>query len=122
MILLLGVAFCGLTLLDVSFLILVARGPGVPLVAVSQLASLGWGIWRLKKSDQNVLFYLDISFAKGDKVVPELWQEGLIVLGAWLLVLPGFLGDLLGALILIESSRKTIFEGLTKFFSRLTQS
>ena len=109
----------GLTLFDLAFLILVTQGWGGWLVALSQGISFSFGLWRLWHSDRNLVLFLEIAWRKGEPVVPELWEECLIQVGAWALVLPGFLTDLLGVLILMESSRKTIFEGLSRFFSRL---
>lgn len=68
------------------------------------LRTQSWSAW------QNV----QASLARGELPAAELMDGMLIMAGAILLVLPGFLSDLAGLLCLIPSSRKAITAYLVK--------
>ncbi|MDT8446905.1 MAG: FxsA family protein [bacterium] len=114
--------FLGLSALlffDLVFLMLLAQGPGLWLVGLTQGAGLLYGAWQLRGRDQSLLFYLEIQWSQGEPVVAELWEEGLILLACYGLMIPGFLSDLFALLVLIPATRKSVFEGLCHFFARL---
>lgn len=112
-------AMAALVLVDMIFLVLVSTGWGLGLVALWSVLGVGYGAWRLRRLDSNLIFYLENRWNQGEPIVAELWEEGLMVLGAWALMTPGFLSDVLGLLVLFRSTRKPVFEGLAHFFSRL---
>ncbi|OGH04259.1 MAG: hypothetical protein A2600_10945 [Candidatus Lambdaproteobacteria bacterium RIFOXYD1_FULL_56_27] len=106
-----------LVFVDLTFLLLVTRGTGLWIVALGQGAFSLAGFWFLRKKDLNLLFYLENEWHKGEPVVAELWEEGLVLLGCLCLIAPGFLSDLLGVLILTPSTRTGIKDNLSQLFS-----
>jgi UPF0716 protein FxsA len=99
-----------LGVVDLIILLLISRGIGIPVIIISQSASAAVGIWKIRKMDFNLFFYLDAELKKGEPIVRELWEEALLLTGACLLIVPGFLSDLVGIAFLIPHLRTFCLE------------
>ncbi len=95
----------GLCLFDLLILVMASRGFGIAIITVSQVAGAVWGIWKVGKMDFNLFFYLDAELRKGEPIIRELWEEAIILTGACLLIIPGFLSDLIGIAFLVPQLR-----------------
>lgn len=95
----------GLCLLDLLILVLASQGPGILIITITQLSGAIWGGWKISQMDFNLYFYLDAELSKGEPVVKELWEEAIILTGACLLIIPGFLSDLVGIAFLVPPLR-----------------
>ena len=89
-------ALASLTLLDLFLLVVISRGVGIPIIVVSQLITGLFGWYKIRKMDFSLFFFMDAELRKKTKIVRELWDESLILTGACLLIIPGFLTDCLG--------------------------
>ncbi|GHC29567.1 exclusion protein FxsA [Gemmobacter nanjingensis] len=97
-----------LTLIEIALFITVGGwlGLGLSLLVILGTAVLGSGLLRL----QGQRMALDLRQAMngiGDPLSP-MAQRGLIMMAAILLILPGFLGDTLGLLLLLPPVRHMI--------------
>ena len=99
-----------LSLLDLIILLLISKGIGIPLIIATQLVTGLWGLWKIKHLDFNLYFFLDAELKKGETIVRELWDEALILVGACMLVIPGFLSDLIGIILQIPLFRAFLLE------------
>jgi UPF0716 protein FxsA len=100
----------GLCLLDLLILVLASRGVGIVIIIVTQLAGALWGGRKIWIMDFNLFFYLDAELKKGEPIVRELWEEATVLTGACLLVVPGFLSDLVGIFFLIPPLRTLVLD------------
>lgn len=99
-----------ISFVDLFLLLVISRGIGIAVIVVTQLASASWGLWKISKMDFNLIFFLDAELKKREPIVLELWEETLILTGACLLVIPGFLSDILGIGLLIPTLRTLCLE------------
>jgi len=95
----------GVLFLDLAFLLVLTKGFGLFWVVVTQSLGAAVALWLLRNKDLNLLFFLQIEYEKGEAIVSELWEDGLVLIGCLSLLLPGFLSDLLGILILLPHTR-----------------
>ncbi len=98
----------GLCLFDLLILVVASKGLGIVIITISQLLGAMWGGWKISQMDFNLFFYLDAELNKGEPVVRELWEEAIVLTGACLLVIPGFLSDLIGISFLVSSLRTLV--------------
>ncbi|MCP4750353.1 MAG: FxsA family protein [Proteobacteria bacterium] len=93
----------------------ISSGLGVYLIVVTQVMSALFGWFKLRKMDFNLFFFLDAELKKGENIVKELWEEAWILTAVCLLLLPGFVSDIIGCMFLIPPLRTfflTLFEDL----------
>ena len=95
----------GLCILDLLILVFASKGAGIMIITISQLSGAIWGGWKISQMDFNLFFYLDAELKKGEPVVRELWEEAAVLTGACLLIIPGFLSDLIGIAFLVPPLR-----------------
>ncbi len=100
----------GIALADMVVLIQISSGLGIYFIIFSQLLSGGYGVFRFRKLDFNLYFFLDAELKKGEKIVKELWEEAWILTAACFLIVPGLISDLVGALCLVPSIRRFFLE------------
>ena len=94
-----------LCIIDLFIMLLISRGIGIVVIIITQLASASWGLWKIRKMDFNLFFFLDVEMKKQEPIVRELWEEALILMGACLLVIPGFFSDMVGIAFLVPHLR-----------------
>jgi len=107
---LLIVAVFALAMLDFLILLLMASGIGIVIIFVSQTTSFVFGWIMLRKMDFNLFFFLDAELKKGQPIIKELWEEALILSAACLLIMPGFVTDLIGIGFLFPQIREFCFK------------
>jgi len=106
--------------LDLTFLMLLTQGFGAFFVVVSQSVSGVFGLWLLRTRDLNLLFFMAIERGKGERIVDELLEDGLLILGGLCLILPGFLTDLGGVLVWASGTRPQVFGFAKQLFRGFT--
>lgn len=104
----------GIALADMVVLVQISSGLGIYFIILSQLSSGGYGLFRFRKMDFSLYFFLDAELKKGEKIVRELWEEAWILTAVCLLILPGLISDLIGAVSLVPSVRRFFLEFVTE--------
>lgn len=102
----------GIALADMIVLIQISTGPGITFIIVTQVLSGGYGLFRFWRMDFTLFFFLDAELKKGEKIVKELWDEAWILLAACLLIIPGLVSDIVGALSLVPVIRRFFMDYL----------
>ncbi|MBU2648746.1 FxsA family protein [bacterium] len=96
----------GIALSDMIILIQISSGPGVYFIIISQLLTGGYGIFRIRKMDFTLFFFLDAELKKGEKIVREIWEEAWILSAVCFLIIPGLVSDIVGGLSLTPVIRR----------------
>ncbi len=109
------VAVIALSMLDFFILLLMASGIGIAVIFVTQAAGFTFGWIKLRKMDFNLFFFLDAELKKGQTIIKELWEEALVLSAVCLLIIPGFLTDLIGIGFLIPQIREFCFKLVNDF-------
>ena len=103
-----------LSVLDLFFLLIISKGYGIAFIIVTQTIGAVFGFIKLRNLDFNLFFFIDAELKKKQKIIKELWNEAMVLTGACLLIVPGYLTDLIGILFLVPFIRtfciKTIDE------------
>lgn len=103
-------AALALSLLDFLILLLMARGFGIVVISITQGAGFVFGWIKIRRMDFNLFFFLDAEIKKGQPIIRELWEEALVLSAACLLIMPGFLTDLIGIGFLFPQIRELCFQ------------
>jgi UPF0716 protein FxsA len=109
-----------LALIEIVVFVLVASwiGVGWTLLATLATSALGWIL--LARQGVRALGELRERARTRQPAGRELGDAGLIAVGGLLMVLPGFVGDLIGLLCLLPGTRTLMRAGLARLaFSRL---
>ena len=93
---------------DLLFLMIISSGTGILVVLTTQMITAGIGLYFLRNLDFNLFFYIEATFKNKDPIIKELWDEFILLSGACLLIVPGFLSDIFGLLALIPDTRNLI--------------
>lgn len=104
----------GIALADMIILIPIASGAGIYFIVFSQSLTVGYGIYRLRKLDFSLFFFLDAELKKGERIVKELWEEAWILTAVCYLIIPGYLSDFIGGLCLVPTIRRFFMEYVTE--------
>lgn len=108
--------FIVVPLLEVVFFIVSGNTIGIwPTILLIVLTGVV-GIWLAKKEGTQVLMTARLKIQNGE--VPQgIVLDGICILGGGiLLIIPGFITDVLGFLLLLPSSRKLFKRGLENLF------
>jgi UPF0716 protein FxsA len=109
-----------LALLEVVAFVLVAMWIGVGWTILAMLATSALGGLLLARQGTRALGELRERARERRPAARELGDAGLIAVGGLLMVLPGFIGDLLGLLCLLPGTRGLVRRALTGIvFARL---
>jgi UPF0716 protein FxsA len=102
-----------LVLAELVVFVLVAAwiGVGWTLLATLATSALGWVL--LARQGTRALVDLRERARSRQPAARELGDAGLVAAGGLLMVLPGFLGDLVGLLCLLPGTRGLVRRGLT---------
>jgi UPF0716 protein FxsA len=109
-----------LTLAEVVVFVLVASwiGVGWAILATLATSALGWTL--LARQGMKALAELRERAATRQPAGRELGDAGLVAVGGLLMVVPGFLTDLVGLLCLLPGTRGVVRGGLVRLlFARL---
>jgi UPF0716 protein FxsA len=100
--------FIVLPIVELTVLVRVAGEIGV-FETIALLVLVGvFGWWLCKLQGLTVLRRMQEATARGEVPSRELADGGLIALGGLLLLLPGFVSDLLGILLLLPPTRAVV--------------
>ena len=100
--------FIGLPLIELYFLIQIGSIIGaVPTIALSILTAV-LGTWLVRRQGFGVLMRVRDALARDEVPALELWDGVLILIAGLVLLLPGFLTDILGFLLLIPPLRRWV--------------
>lgn len=92
-------------------------GPGLTLLAMVGTAVVG--VWLVRLQGFDVYRKIAETTQKGEAPVEEMLHGFLLLFAGFLLIIPGFISDGLGALLLIPPIRSLIISrGLWKNFAR----
>jgi UPF0716 protein FxsA len=108
------VAAALMVLAELVVFILVANWIGVGLTILATLATSALGFVLLGRQGTKALEDLRDRARSRRPAARELGDAGLVAAGGLLMVLPGFLGDLLGLLCLLPGTRGLVRGGLTR--------
>ena len=109
-----------LALAEILAFVLVANWIGVGATILATLATSALGALLLARQGVRALGELRERARSRQPAGRELGDAGLIAVGGLLMVLPGFVGDVIGLLCLLPGTRKLVRAGLAKLaLSRL---
>jgi UPF0716 protein FxsA len=94
----------------------VAEAIGVLLTIVLLIAAWPLGIWAVRSEGRVVWRRLSAALAEGRPPGREVVDGALVVLGGGLLMVPGFISDFLGLLLLFPPSRVLARTGIVRNF------
>ena len=101
-------------LAEVVVLVLVASWIGVGWTVLAALATTALGWVLLARQGTRALAELRERARTRRSPGAELGNAGLVAAGGLLMVLPGFIGDLVGLLCLLPGTRNLVRAGLTR--------
>jgi UPF0716 protein FxsA len=100
--------FIGLPLIELYFLIRVGSEIGaMPTIALSVLTAV-LGTWLVRRQGFSLLMRVRDQIDRGDMPAFEMLDGALILVAGLFLLLPGFLTDTLGFLLLIPPLRRLL--------------
>ena len=94
----------------------VAHMVGVPDTVLLLIVSWPIGIWAMRSQGRAVWRRLTDAVAAGRPPAQEVLDGGLVLMGGLLLIVPGFIGDFFGALLLIPPTRAVVRRLLVRNF------
>ena len=105
---------------ELYVIVLVAEAIGLLLTIVLLIAAAPFGVWAMRSVGRVVWRRFNQALAEGRPPGREVADGVLVVLGGALLILPGFITDVLGLLLLFPLTRAPLRSMLvTNFQSRL---
>jgi UPF0716 protein FxsA len=104
-----------LTLAEIVVFVLVAGWIGLGWTILAMLATSALGVVLLGRQGMKALADLRERALSHRSAGRELGDAGLVAVGGLLMVLPGFLGDLVGLLCLLPGTRGLVRGVLTRF-------
>lgn len=114
--LLLVLLFVVVPIAEVYVIVRVGEAIGaLPTIGLLVLDSLA-GAWLLRAQGRLAWRRFRAALAEGRPPAREVLDGALVIFGAALLLTPGFLTDILGALLLIPPSRALVRRGLARHF------
>jgi UPF0716 protein FxsA len=108
------VALLALPILELYLLIQIGGMIGFIPTLILLFGAAGLGTYLLQTQGWNTWMRLQQSLARGELPAAELVNGAVIVAGGALLLLPGFLSDIVGLLCLIPLTRRLIAAWLVK--------
>lgn len=102
---LLGALSLALPVLEILVIIQVARGIGVGLTFLLLVAGVIGGTWLIRREGQRSLRVMMTGWRQGAPPAEGLARSGWVVLAGVLLAIPGFITDVLAALVMIPVTR-----------------
>lgn len=90
----------------------------IGVLATVLLLLAGWplGVWLMKAEGRGAWRRLGASVSAGRPPGHEVLDGGLIVAGGFFLIVPGFITDLLGLLLLLAPTRSLARRGIVRNF------
>ncbi|SMF96738.1 UPF0716 protein FxsA [Methylomagnum ishizawai] len=101
-------AVVALPLLELYLLIKLFGALGFVTTVALLLGAASLGMSLLRSQGLSTWMNVQRALARGETPALEMLESGLVALGGLLLVIPGFLSDILGLACLIPASRKKL--------------
>lgn len=102
------VALVGLPIVELYFLIKLFGTLGFILTLALLLGAAGLGASLLRTQGLSTWLKVQQAAARGELPAQEMLESGLVAVGGVLLILPGFVSDILALLCLIPATRKPL--------------
>lgn len=106
---------------EVALLTVVGRSIGVGWLLTILVAEAAIGGWLVRREGSRAWASLRAAERDPAAMGPALTDAALVLMGAILLMLPGFLSDAVGLLFLIPATRGIARRGVTGVFRALTR-
>jgi UPF0716 protein FxsA len=101
---------------ELFVIVKVAEAIGVLLTIVLLIAAWPLGMWAMRSEGRVVLRHFSAAVAEGRPPGREVVDGVLVALGGGLLMVPGFISDILGLLLLFPPTRMLVRAGLVRNF------
>ncbi|RCL03259.1 MAG: cytoplasmic membrane protein [Candidatus Tokpelaia sp. JSC189] len=116
-------AFSGLAIFLVIFIeiagfIMVGSRIGIPATLIFVLISMLAGIYLLRSQGVSILMRMQNELIAGRVPNREIAESVMIVIGAILLIIPGFVSDIISIMFFIQTMRNLIWRYFSKNFAR----
>jgi UPF0716 protein FxsA len=92
----------------------VAGAIGVLPMLLALIASWPIGIWAMRSQGAGVMRRLRATVAEQRAPAREMLDGALVLLGGLLLIVPGFIGDVFGLVLLVPPTRTLVRRGLVR--------
>lgn len=103
---------------EIAVIVLVAEAIGVLLTILLLIAAWPLGGWAMRREGRAVLNRFNAAVLEGRAPGREVIDGVLVVLGGALLMVPGFISDGLGLLLLIPPTRGLLRAGIVRNLQR----
>lgn len=105
---LLGALALALPVLEILVIIEVARAIGGGLTFLLLVGGVVGGIWLIRREGQRSVRAMMAGWRQGAPPVEGLARSGWVVLAGVLLAIPGFITDVLAALVVVPFTRRVL--------------
>jgi UPF0716 protein FxsA len=92
----------------------VAEAIGVLLTVVLLLIGMPLGVWLARAEGRVAWRRLSLAVSEGTPPGPQVLNGALVLLGGLLLIVPGFITDVLGLVLLLSPTRHLTGKALTR--------
>jgi UPF0716 protein FxsA len=116
--LLLVLIFIVVPIAELYVIIQVGEAIGVLWTIALLLADSVLGSWLLRSQGRAVWRRFNAALAEGRAPTREVLDGVLVIFGGALLITPGFISDVFGAILLIPPTRALVRGGLTRRFAK----
>jgi len=99
---------------ELFVIVRVAEAIGVLLTIVLLIAAWPFGAWAMRSEGRVVWRQFNAALAEGRPPGREVAEGALVALGGVLLMVPGFISDVLGLLLLFPPTRMLVRTGLVR--------
>jgi UPF0716 protein FxsA len=106
------IALISLPILEIALLIKLVGALGFILTALLLVAAASLGMYFLREQGLNTWMQTQQALARGELPARQMFESGLVGLGALLLIIPGVLTDVLALLCLVPPIRRRIADFL----------
>jgi UPF0716 protein FxsA len=113
---LISLGFILLVVLEIIGFVWVADIIGVALTLLAVLGSAFLGLWLIRRSGLDMIGRLRLALAQGQEPGHSLVDGACFVAAGLLLILPGFLSDLLALLLILPATRNWLIRRLARHF------
>ena len=110
----LGVALIGVTLAEILLLLLLGNQFGILWTVFIMLATGALGVYLAKKEGFQAVRNLQQSLQNGQAPGPAALNAACVLIGAVILILPGFLTDIIGLIFVLPFTRKFVHKMMYK--------
>ncbi len=99
---------------EIFVAIKVSETIGVPATLMALVVSFPIGIWAMRSQSGGVMRRLAAAVAEGRAPAREVLDGALMLIGAVLLIIPGFIADLVGLVLMLPPTRALTGRGVLR--------